>query len=445
VDPVSDFHLTTKRFVTQLLDDVLKKVDPDRSEELIRSALEDYIKAAKVFTKEETYSKEKIDELFLKYVRRDGSRSFTGAQQGLHPSGDYDLTTKKYVDDLIYGYIKESDLDNFKLYVNNALNAKVKGSDVYKKSETYSRAQLEFLLQSLVNDAAKEAIAQHINDSYHLGLEDIETYLEEYARKQAKDSKYITLAMLNDILSQYKKDSEESAAAAAGMYIPHGHITSPTNVGWISPSTDLPNEMTYQDLFDLIFYDSNVEVSVDDPYVEEGTSTLVCVDIKATGITAIEYVEVWLNDGKIAEIPYSDFSADGEYKLCNVDITRTSEIKVIIYYTNGSTKEDIIEVTAVAPVYLGLLPKWLPAENLTYEILQELISDDGLINVENYNEPIYGDAANNKKIIAPVTEEGFPNQHAEFVYNGLLRRPFIMYPVATPDVPFELYEMSSSD
>jgi hypothetical protein len=202
--------------------------------------------------------------------------------------------------------------------------------------------------------------------------------------------------------------------------------------------------MTYQDLFDLIFYDSNVEVSVDDPYVEEGTSTLICVDIKATGITAIDYVDVYVNGRQIAHIPYSEFSADGEYKLCNVDITETSEVKVIIYYTNGSTKEDIIQVSAVAPVYLGLLPSWVVVEEIDYQLLQELISDDGLIDVERFDDPIYGDSHNNEKRIVPVTADGF-SIHNEFVYDGHLRHPFIMYPVATPEVPFELYEMDSSD
>jgi hypothetical protein len=430
VDPVSDFHLTTKKFVTQLIQDVLKKADPKETEALITDAIANYVKIAKLVTENDTYSKKKLDELFAQYVRRDGTKSFTRNQQGLHPNSDYDITTKKYVDDLVYGYIKEADLDNFKLYVNNALNAKVKGTDVYKKTETYSKIQLEFLLQSLVADAAKESIADHLRDSYHLSLEDITTYLDQYLKKTEKDRDYVTLSALNRILESYQQ-----TVADGDVYNPHGFITG-NPVGWIDNQTVLPSSISYQDLFDLIFYDSNIELSINVPFIEKGVTTPVCATITATGLTDIEHVVLYKGVTIVGDYPFSDFDDQGILQVCNIDISTTTEFKVIIYYTEGATKEETVTVPAVAPFYYGLLPEFLVPSLLTYDDLQELVND-GIIDIENFDDPIYGDSTNNKKVIAPIEAADY-TIHNVFEFNGERRRPFVIYPEPTLANPAKL-------
>jgi hypothetical protein len=91
------------------------------------------------------------------------------------------LTTKQYVDDLVYGYINSADIDAFKIYVNNALNQKAKSAEVYKKNETYSKAQIDTTINSLVLAAANDVLVQHVADYFHPGTEvQFRAYLETY-------------------------------------------------------------------------------------------------------------------------------------------------------------------------------------------------------------------------------------------------------------------------
>ncbi|KAA6366233.1 MAG: hypothetical protein EZS28_038240, partial [Streblomastix strix] len=432
--PLVDFQVNTKKFVVQLLHDILANADVD-PETLLEDALSNYVTATKTFIKSETYGKDKVEELLNQYVKRDGSKSFISGQKGIHPSSDYDLTTKKYVDELIEAYTTDADLDNFKLYVNNALNAKVKSGDVYKKSETYSRAQLNFTIQALVVDAAKDAINQHINDQYHLSTDDIDTYLAQYVKKSEQSGDYVTLTALNKILSKFK-----AAGVVAEKYFPHGNITAENGVGWITPDTELPESISYQDLFDLIFYNAKVEITIDDPYIEQGVDSTVCVHILITGITSdIDYIEILTNDESFGIYHVTDLDDQGKLEVCGIPVDGDTVIKVVVHYLNGTTKEDEVEVTAIAPIYVGLLPKWLSAGNIDYDILQLLVNG-GLIDIEEYDFPIYGDSKNNWKLIQPV-KVGDIDVYNKFAYDLTARKPFIMYPIPAPA---QLQQMTSS-
>jgi hypothetical protein len=190
-----------------LLKNHLDATDPHNTIELITTALTEYVRIATVFTKDETYSRREIQELLNSYIRRDGTKSFTSTQKGVKPTSDYDLATKKYIDDLIYSFIAEADLTNFKTYVENSLNSRAKQVEVFKKTETYSKVQLDLIVQRLVNDAAREAINDHIFSTYHLTILDLETYLSQYVRKvdlnnpDKKEDEYLTLSAFKTLYS----------------------------------------------------------------------------------------------------------------------------------------------------------------------------------------------------------------------------------------------------
>lgn len=447
INPINDFHLTTKKFVTQLLQAHLNSVDPHGAASLITAALTEYVKASSVFTKTETYSRSQVDGLLNTFVKRDGTKSFTAPQQGVHPSGDYDLATKKYIDDLVYGYIADSDLDNFKLFVNNALNAKARASEVYKKSETYSKVQLDLIVSQLVNSAAQEALSDHIQNTYHLTVSDLETYLSKYVLKSDLEQLTSETSELSRVATTLSSISTFGTGASTTgdccFYIPHGPTLSP-DVGFVETGRDLPNPISYQDLFDIIFYDSQVSITVDPNLIEGGVSTEICATMKISGITAVDYVELYLNDVLYNSYDFDTEFVDGELVVCGINISETTEFKMVVYYKSGDIKEATDWVYAIAPIYVGLLPKWYFGSNITYEFLQKLVNGD-LIDATNFNIPIYGDSDNNKKLIQLV-EPGNIEIHYKFEYDGVARHPFIMYPKnsqPSATTTAKLYEMTT--
>jgi hypothetical protein len=108
-------------------------------------------------------------------------------------------------------------------------------------------------------------------------------------------------------------------------------------------------------------------------------------------------------------------------------------------------KTECTTIWAVAPMYIGMLPKWLFGSNLTYDLLEKLVNGD-LIDAYNYDIPIWGDPKNNWKFIRPLVSGDSIIVHYDFAYDGIARHPFIAYPKydnITGTLNPKMYEMST--
>ena len=132
--------------------------------------LEQYVKQADVYFKSQLYTKDEIDKQSGKYIKKDGSTPFTKAQIGADPQIDSHLATKRYVDKVIYNHLIDVDPHGFVALLNKRLALYAKASNVYDKSQTYSRVQIDSIIRGLVNDAAREAIIDHLNELFHSEL-----------------------------------------------------------------------------------------------------------------------------------------------------------------------------------------------------------------------------------------------------------------------------------
>jgi hypothetical protein len=216
-------------------------------------------------------------------------------------------------------------------------------------------------------------------------------------------------------------------------YTSHGPILS-ASVGFLTKNRVLPTELSYQDLFDIMLYDSKVMVETNVKLVEKGVSSPISVTMTVTGITQVDTVDLYFNGVKVATYDYNLEFVNGVLTVTGTTPENTSvipwidndtEVKIVVNYTSGDTKEESTHVYAIAPIYVGLIPKWLFGTTLTYDIIQGLV-DDTLINVENFDIPIYG--TNTCKIIMTTSIGLDIPIHYEFTYDGVERRPFIMYP-----------------
>lgn len=64
----------------------------------------------------------------------------------------------------MYKHLVDVDPHGFISILNKRLASYAKANNVYDKTQTYSRVQVDSIIRSLVSEAAKEAIIDHLNE-----------------------------------------------------------------------------------------------------------------------------------------------------------------------------------------------------------------------------------------------------------------------------------------
>lgn len=375
VTPVKNEHLTTKKFVSDLLTKHINSDDPHQILPQVSKILNDYIKSDKVYTKNDVYTKLEIDKNNKQYVTRDGEVPFIKPQKGVYPTQDSHISTKKYVDDIIRKHLTDVDPHGFISILNNRLTNYIKKKDVYDKTQTYSRSQLDSIIYNIVDTT----INTLIDDS----LSSINDKLE-YIRKQnyvksdgsisfsnpqsgvdaTKDSELVTLRQLNEHI---KENFEKNYSST--VWMTSGPVES--SVGFVEEGQPVPNTLTFQELMDAIFYGKRISLSAPES-VEIGKQFEVVVCVHSD----FDYAELLVND----DVKYIFNPSDLESGCATVTIDPLEEdakVTFKVYYNNGAEHEESVTVKCVYPIFMGLLPKWKGANTVTMDYLKELnIADE---------------------------------------------------------------------
>lgn len=381
VTPTKDSHLTTKQFVTQLLKQHTNLTGQDDPHEIlpeVKQLLTNYVKSSNVYTTSQVYTKEEINSFLNKYVKRDGTTSFTAAQTGVDPSSDSQLTTKRYVDNKFSAHMSDSNAHNFLTTLNQKLKSYAKLSDIYTKDETYSKSQINSIINQLVEDTVNSAIQEYQN-SVDEQIQNIkqENYVKSdgsipFTNPQSgvsatKDNELVTLEQLNEqkeSLTNYI-DSQELVWKTSGPV--------ESTVGFLEDNTEVPSTMTLQEICDAIFYGSSISITGPD-YVTVGKTAEIIVCIK--GSTAlIELGELYQGDTLIKTFTDDDFK-DGCVTIESNILTEDTDFTFRVTYTNEAIHEETFTVKCSLPVFVGLLPKWKFANEITMDYLEELTSSD---------------------------------------------------------------------
>lgn len=389
VDPVQDFHLATKRFVTKILRDHINDDDPHRILPQVEDMLEQYVKQADVYFKSQLYTKNEIDSQSGKYIKKDGSTPFTKAQVGADPQIDSHLATKRYVDKVIYSHLVDVDPHGFVALLNKRLALYAKANNVYDKSQTYSRVQLDSIIRGLVNDAAREAIIDHLNEfDPHNILAEVRK--ERYVKQDGTipfraPQKGVDAIDPQDLVTYQQLHSLEAnldnkIATKECQWITSG--PSEVEVGNVAMNQEFPITMSMQEILDAIFYGQGISLIVPS-YNNIATRCPVTICIHGS-LGMVEYAELF-QDGKLI---FSFTKEDFEETRC---ITVDSEIMYAdteftfkVTYINGAVHEETKIVKCSIPIFIGLLPKWKFGNTVTFQYLQELAIED-TINNKFYN------------------------------------------------------------
>lgn len=373
VDPVQDYHLVTKRFVTQLLKEHLDIEDPHQILPEVQNILEQYVKQSQVYFRDQLYTKNEIDQQGNQYIKINGTTSFTKPQIGIDPQIDSHLSTKRYVDQSIYKHLIDVDPHGFISILNNRLASYVKASNVYDKTQTYSRTQIDSVIRSLVYDAAKEAIQEHTNiDDPHNILTQVQKlkYIKQDGSTPFKNpQKGVDAIDPQDLVTLQQVQNEVNSKKVT--WLTSGPVE--TTVGFVEDNSQLPEELTIQEIFDAIFYGKSVSITVPE-YVTMGESGKLTLCVHGS-IATIAIGELYQGNKLIYTFTKEDFE-EGCVEVDSEIITGDTDFTFRITYINGTSIEDKESIKCSMPIFVGTLPKWKFGNTVTMDYLKELVAED---------------------------------------------------------------------
>lgn len=421
VDPVQDYHLATKRFVTKLLKDHIGSEDPHKILPEVEDMLEQYVKQSQVYFKNQLYTKNEIDQQSGKYIQKDGSTPFTKAQIGADPQIDSHLATKRYVDAIMYKHLVDVDPHGFISILNKRLASYAKASNVYDKTQTYSRVQIDSIVRSLVHDAAKEVLIEHLNEfDPHNILAEVRKlkYVKQDGSIPFKaPQKGVDAIDPQDLVTLHQveekvKNLQEQITNTEPIWRTSGPVES--TVGHIDDNTPVPATMSLQEVLDAIFYGKGISISAPD-YVTINNKVPVTLCVHGS-IGLIDIAELYQDGELIISFVKEDFE-NGCVTVDSLPIIEDTEFTFKVTYTNGAVHEESITVKVALPIFVGLLPKWKFGNVITWNYLEELASE----------EP------NNNQFISSSNNLNQLSINYSF-QDAKLRHPFVVVPVSYPDL-----------
>ncbi len=422
VEPISDSHLTTKKFVTRLLNEHTRLVGPDDPHQIlpeVRTILEKYVKSSDIFTKSQLYTKQDVDNLLKTFLKKDGSTPFTIAQIGVDPTIDSHLATKRYVDKTLYAHLVDVDPHGFLTILNQRLASYAKIANVYDKTQTYSRSQIDAFINKWVQEAVAGAIAEYmetVDDRFETIRQ--EKYVKQDGSVPFKaPQKGVDAIDPQDLVTLYQVEEkvenlQEQITNNEPIWKTSGPVES--TVGHIDDNTPVPATMSLQEVLDAIFYGKGISISAPD-YVT--INNKVPVTLCVHGSTGLIDVAELYQDGELTISFVKEDFENGCVTIDSLPIIEDTEFTFKVTYTNGAVHEESITVKVALPIFVGLLPKWKFGNVVTWNYLEELASEE-----PNNNQFI--SSSNNLNQIS--INYGFQD--------AKLRHPFVVVPVSYPDL-----------
>lgn len=385
VEPISDSHLTTKKFVTKLLNEHTRLIGSDDPHQIlpeVQTILEKYVKSSDIFTKSQLYTKQDVDKLLTSFLKKDGTTPFTIAQIGVDPTIDSHLATKRYVDKTLYAHLVDVDPHGFLTILNQRLASYAKIVNVYDKTQTYSRTQIDAFINKWVQEAVEASIAEYmetvddkfesIRQDHYVKQDGSVPFKNPQAGVNATEPEHlVTLQQIDDKTSELKENLEAQIKDKESLWITSGPVE--TTVGFVEDNTPMPATMTLQEVCDAIFYGNGISMDVPEYVVITKTCPItLCIH----GSTAlVQVAQLFQNDKVIYTFTGDDFK-DGCITVDSEPLLEDAEFKFKVTYTNGSVHEQTATVKCYMPVFVGLLPKWKTGSTITMDYLIQLCEED---------------------------------------------------------------------
>lgn len=379
-------HLTTLSQLNQVKSGLASDININKSSiKKVEDSLRNYALKENVYSKGEVYTKKEIDSNNSQYVKKDGSVPFTKPISGITPQISSHLSTKKYVDDVMTNHKSEIDPHGYTDILNNRLKKYALAANVLDKTQTYSRSQIDYLVDKLVNDAVTAAM-----DGY-LSLEDPYNIIDKikqlgYINRDGSipfDKPQSGIDAINDDhlvtlnqLKQYSKTLEQEIDKKQTEWVTSGPVLS--KVGLVEQGTEFAKKVSMQEVLDAIFYGKGISiVSSEFGFIGETTQITVCV---RGDLASFEHGELYQNDKLIHTFTKENFEDSTCITIDSDPVLEDTEFIFKVFYLNGSEHQVSSTTQLSLPVFVGLIPKWKSGSTITYDYLEELSKEDSVNN-----------------------------------------------------------------
>lgn len=384
VDPISDDHLTTKRFVTKKINEHLGTEDPHDIITKVKELLKEYLKPSDVYSKSQLYTKGELDKQFTEYIKKDGTTPFVKPQISVDPTGDMHLANKRYVDGKVREHLVSVDPHGFLTILNQRLASYAKSADYLDKTETYSRSQIDNIINRVVDEVVSQSL-QNYKEQVSNRIDSI--FKENYVKSDGsvpfenpqvgveakEDSHLVTLGQLNKVKEtlsdQIKKDQ--------CYWITSGPVE--TTVGFLEDNSRVPEKMSIQEVLDAIFYGKKVSVtSPETGKVGESVDVVVC--ITGGDLSTVDVAYLYQNGVLIRVLQREDFEESGCVTVTSDKIDSDTEFEFEVFYSNDAKHSEYSETKLAFPIFVGIIDEWKFANTVSYSDLVKLSEKDPVNN-----------------------------------------------------------------
>lgn len=349
--------------------------------------LNEYAKNRDVYTKEDVYNKGEIDKKNKEFLKKDSAIFFKELPSGGTPVRDSQFANKRYVDDSIYQHLISVDPHGFTTILNNRLQDYIKRKEVYDKTQTYSRSQIDSIINKTVESVVNLSIEEYINSinerleyirNQHYVKSDGSVSFNAPQRGKAavENDQLTTFKQVKDLVEATNTELSEQIKSKECEWITDGPIQA--TVGHMEDNSPVPSTMTLQEVCDAIFYGQGISISAPELGVfNEPVDVTICLQ----GSSAkIDYGELFQNGQLIATISREDFKDSICITIKSNPITEDTEFVFKAYYLNGSSHSVSATTKVAMPVFIGIIPYHRFGDTLSYQDLLDLYFADSVNN-----------------------------------------------------------------
>lgn len=349
--------------------------------------LNEYAKTRNVYTKQDVYNKGEIDEKNKEFLKRNESIFFKELPSGGIPTRDSQFANKRYVDDSVYQHLISIDPHGFTTILNNRLQDYIKRKEVYDKTQTYSRDQIDSIINKTVESVVEASISDYINvinerleyiRNQHYTKSDgtVSFNAPQRGKPATEDDHLTTYKQVKDLVESVNTNLSTQIQSKECQWITDGPIQA--TVGHMEEDSPVPSTMTLQEVCDAIFYGQGISISAPELGVFNDT---VDVTICLQGSSAkIDYGELYQNDVLLTTVSREDFKNSSCITITSNPITEDTEFIFKAYYLSGSIHSVSAFTKVAMPVFIGIIPYYRFGDTLSYQDLLDLHFADKVNN-----------------------------------------------------------------
>lgn len=371
----NSFIQPAKDFTISKLNEHEAQDNPHGFQDWVKDLLKtkSYVTSRDIYSKSKLYTRDEISTLLKGYLKR----------------GDLvleNLATREYADNVLYQHVIKADPHGYAKLLNDKLSSYARTTRVYDKEHTYSRDQIDSIIQTLVQDAVEREVETTLATTVTNNVTS-QIKKEKYIKQDGSvpfdnPQKGVEAVDSNDLvvlsqLEQLKLDvKQEIDAKPEPIWVTSGPVEA--TVGMVKEGDTLASQVSFQEAMDAIFYGKRVHLTTPElAPIGESFEITLCIQ---GSLATVEYAEIYQNGEFLVLVTREQLQESGCVTLNSRPIDSDTEITAKVFYTNGSIHELTSTTKVSLPVFVGIIPEFRAGSTISYEMLLNFANSDKVNN-----------------------------------------------------------------